>query len=250
LMNDPHIAADGHTYEFKYIEAHFSRGKNTSPLTRERLKHKELIPNLAIKTMMVDWKEEHGQQVRTLSVCGDPNPAQSSLQLQGHPTVPPAPQSQPLDTSPAPAHPPTPTRARPSWLRPPRRPRQSTGIRRQQHPDPVISSLLTPPDTSAEAQLQLPQASNNSPPTTLILPRNTSAAAPACSHGLNPLPADPGAAAPPPTRPVSPSTDFSPSPDGGIRRRRVNGRLPSSSTEADVPVPRETSGSQGKFKHE
>jgi hypothetical protein len=246
-MNDPHIAADGHTYELEYIKTHFSKGNSTSPLTRKTLEHKELIPNLAIRSMMVDWKEEHGQRVRTLSVCGgDPNPAQSSLQLQGHPTVPPASQSQPLDTPPAPAHPRTPTRPPPSsWLRPRSRPRQSTGIRRLHNPDPVISSLLTPPDTSAEAQLQLPQASNNSPPTTLILPRNTSAAAPARSHGLNPLPADPGAAAPPPTRPASPSTDFPPSPDGGIRRRRVNGRLPS-----DVPLPGETRRIQGRSKHE
>lgn len=43
-MEDPHIAADGFTYEGEAIRAWLNRGRDTSPLTNLRLAHNELTP--------------------------------------------------------------------------------------------------------------------------------------------------------------------------------------------------------------
>jgi hypothetical protein len=45
LMEDPVIAADGMSYERKFIEEWFKRRKWTSPMTNKRLPHRTLIPN-------------------------------------------------------------------------------------------------------------------------------------------------------------------------------------------------------------
>uniref|UniRef100_A0A0D3GD29 RING-type E3 ubiquitin transferase n=1 Tax=Oryza barthii TaxID=65489 RepID=A0A0D3GD29_9ORYZ len=45
VMNDPLMAADGHTYEAKFIRDWFRRGHNTSPITNVELEHKKLLPN-------------------------------------------------------------------------------------------------------------------------------------------------------------------------------------------------------------
>lgn len=50
-INDPVVAADGHTYDRSAIEDWMSRNA-TSPLTGEPLLHKSLVPNFAFRSMM------------------------------------------------------------------------------------------------------------------------------------------------------------------------------------------------------
>lgn len=59
-MTDPVVAADGHSYERKAIEAYFARNSGNpnpdSPITQRPLAHKELTPNQALKIMIDNWK--------------------------------------------------------------------------------------------------------------------------------------------------------------------------------------------------
>ena len=48
LMDDPVVAADGHTYNRVDSET-WLKEHDTSPLTHETLEHKMLIPNLAMR---------------------------------------------------------------------------------------------------------------------------------------------------------------------------------------------------------
>ena len=48
LMRDPVFTADGQTYERAAIERWLD-GDTTSPLTGERLRHKELTPNILVR---------------------------------------------------------------------------------------------------------------------------------------------------------------------------------------------------------
>ena len=59
LMDDPVVAADGHTYNREHIEL-WLKQHNTSPLTNEQLEHKMLIPNLDKRRQINSWREEHG----------------------------------------------------------------------------------------------------------------------------------------------------------------------------------------------
>jgi hypothetical protein len=58
-MDDPVVAADGHTYNRanieKWLEEH-----DTSPLTNEPLESKALFPNMAMRRQINAWREEHG----------------------------------------------------------------------------------------------------------------------------------------------------------------------------------------------
>ena len=58
IMADPHMAADGHTYEKEAIAAWFATGKRTSPRTGSELAHTHLMPNFAIRSMIEDFMEE------------------------------------------------------------------------------------------------------------------------------------------------------------------------------------------------
>ncbi|XP_058082220.1 U-box domain-containing protein 33 isoform X2 [Magnolia sinica] len=55
IMRDPHIAADGFTYEAEAIRGWLDDGNNTSPMTNVRLPHTELIPNRALKSAIQEW---------------------------------------------------------------------------------------------------------------------------------------------------------------------------------------------------
>ena len=59
LMDDPVVAADGHTYNRVDIE-NWLKEHDTSPLTHETLEHKMLIPNLDKRRQINAWREEHG----------------------------------------------------------------------------------------------------------------------------------------------------------------------------------------------
>ncbi|KAJ3706770.1 hypothetical protein LUZ61_010475 [Rhynchospora tenuis] len=55
IMRDPHIAADGFTYEAEAIRGWLSSGHDTSPMTNLKLANKELVPNLALRSAILEW---------------------------------------------------------------------------------------------------------------------------------------------------------------------------------------------------
>ncbi|XP_031483852.1 U-box domain-containing protein 33-like [Nymphaea colorata] len=55
IMNDPHMAADGYTYEKEAIEVWLNSGHNTSPMTNLPLSHSNLTPNLALRSAIRQW---------------------------------------------------------------------------------------------------------------------------------------------------------------------------------------------------
>nr|CAB3467130.1 unnamed protein product [Digitaria exilis] len=59
VMNDPHIAADGFTYEAEFIRSWLDSGHDTSPMTNLRLEHDELIPNRALRSAIQEWRHQH-----------------------------------------------------------------------------------------------------------------------------------------------------------------------------------------------
>ncbi|KAK1604794.1 hypothetical protein QYE76_028467 [Lolium multiflorum] len=58
IMNDPHIAADGFTYEGDLIRSWLNTGSDTSPMTNLPLEHDELIPNLALRSAIQEWHQQ------------------------------------------------------------------------------------------------------------------------------------------------------------------------------------------------
>ena len=54
-MDDPHIAADGFTYEQRAIKAWLEK-HNVSPVTKHRLPHSILTPNHTLRSALQDWK--------------------------------------------------------------------------------------------------------------------------------------------------------------------------------------------------
>lgn len=58
VMNDPHIAADGFTYEAEAIKSWLGTGRETSPMTNLRLEHDELIPNHALRSAIQEWLQQ------------------------------------------------------------------------------------------------------------------------------------------------------------------------------------------------
>ena len=65
LTTDPVVAADGHTYDRRYIEDWINlKGANaTSPKTNERLVHHHLIPNHTLKSGIGDFYETQRRQL-------------------------------------------------------------------------------------------------------------------------------------------------------------------------------------------
>lgn len=55
-MDNPHIAADGYSYELEAIEEWLEMGHNTSPVTNQKLKHKYLVPNNNLRFLIQDWR--------------------------------------------------------------------------------------------------------------------------------------------------------------------------------------------------
>ena len=58
IFQDPVIAADGHSYERREIEAWLARGKTTSPKTNAELPHAFLVPNRHLKAMCQQFLDE------------------------------------------------------------------------------------------------------------------------------------------------------------------------------------------------
>jgi Ran GTPase-activating protein (RanGAP) involved in mRNA processing and transport len=64
IMTDPVVAADGHTYERHAIENWVIKmNKNTSPMTNEELKSKELTSSHTVKSMIREWIENNQQAI-------------------------------------------------------------------------------------------------------------------------------------------------------------------------------------------
>ncbi|KAL3837764.1 hypothetical protein ACJIZ3_022355 [Penstemon smallii] len=59
LMNDPVIAASGHTYDRISIAQWINSGHHTCPKSGQRLIHMALIPNYALKSLLHQWREEN-----------------------------------------------------------------------------------------------------------------------------------------------------------------------------------------------
>ncbi|KAK6273629.1 hypothetical protein POUND7_010712 [Theobroma cacao] len=55
VMDDPHIAADGFTYEHRAIKAWLEK-HNVSPVTKCRLQHSVLTPNQTLRSAIQEWK--------------------------------------------------------------------------------------------------------------------------------------------------------------------------------------------------
>ncbi|KAL6911795.1 hypothetical protein ACP4OV_000600 [Aristida adscensionis] len=61
VMTDPHIAADGFTYEAEAIREWIDSGSHTSPMTNLKLAHSNLTPNRALRSAILEWQQQlHG----------------------------------------------------------------------------------------------------------------------------------------------------------------------------------------------
>lgn len=58
-MQDPHVAADGFTYEGEALRGWLDSGHETSPMTNLQLAHKNLVPNLALRSAIQEWLQQH-----------------------------------------------------------------------------------------------------------------------------------------------------------------------------------------------
>lgn len=60
VMEDPVICEDGHTYEKKFIE---SLKNGISPITKQPINLKRLIPNRALKELIADFQKKQKEQL-------------------------------------------------------------------------------------------------------------------------------------------------------------------------------------------
>ncbi|GAB4848800.1 hypothetical protein Ancab_003593 [Ancistrocladus abbreviatus] len=58
VMENPHVAADGYSYELEAIEEWLRMGNDTSPVTNLKLNHKHLIPNHTLRSLIQDWRNK------------------------------------------------------------------------------------------------------------------------------------------------------------------------------------------------
>lgn len=62
VMKNPHIAADGFSYELEAIEEWLSMGHDTSPMTNLRLDYQILTPNHTLRSLIQDWHSKRALQ--------------------------------------------------------------------------------------------------------------------------------------------------------------------------------------------
>lgn len=58
VMSDPHMAADGFTYEAEAVRGWLDSGHDSSPMTNLKLAHRELIPNRALRSAILEWQQQ------------------------------------------------------------------------------------------------------------------------------------------------------------------------------------------------
>ncbi|KAA0036349.1 putative U-box domain-containing protein 50 isoform X1 [Cucumis melo var. makuwa] len=59
VMKNPHVAADGFSYELEAIEQWIGAGHETSPMTNLKLQHPYLTPNHTLRSLIQDWQNEN-----------------------------------------------------------------------------------------------------------------------------------------------------------------------------------------------
>ncbi|XP_027907221.1 U-box domain-containing protein 33-like isoform X2 [Vigna unguiculata] len=59
VMQEPQVAADGFTYEAWAIREWLESGRDTSPRTKSKLAHHNLIPNHSLRHAIQDWLQTH-----------------------------------------------------------------------------------------------------------------------------------------------------------------------------------------------
>ncbi|CAL5400996.1 unnamed protein product [Camellia sinensis] len=58
IMQDPHVAADGYTYELEALRGWLDSGLDTSPMTDHKLPHCNLVPNRALRAAIQEWLQQ------------------------------------------------------------------------------------------------------------------------------------------------------------------------------------------------
>lgn len=58
-MVEPHIAADGFSYEGEAIRGWLDSGHDKSPMTNEKLEHGNILPNHCLRSAIQDWLQQH-----------------------------------------------------------------------------------------------------------------------------------------------------------------------------------------------
>lgn len=86
LMRDPHVAADGFTYEKASLEF-WLKNSNMSPVLGLPLAHKHLTPNVSLRNLINDWQarraspEQHREQIAAAPQALPAAPAPASAPL-------------------------------------------------------------------------------------------------------------------------------------------------------------------------
>lgn len=63
-MKNPHVAADGFSYELEAIEEWLKNGRDTSPMTNLRLKDNILTPNHSLRALIQDSQKKQSTSTR------------------------------------------------------------------------------------------------------------------------------------------------------------------------------------------
>ncbi|XVF61504.1 hypothetical protein PTKIN_Ptkin08bG0135200 [Pterospermum kingtungense] len=63
VMKNPHIAADGFSYELEAIEEWLKMGHHTSPMTNLSLNHRFLTPNHTLRSLIQEWQNNKGSNL-------------------------------------------------------------------------------------------------------------------------------------------------------------------------------------------
>ncbi|KAL1569693.1 putative U-box domain-containing protein 50 [Salvia divinorum] len=58
VMQNPHLAADGFSYELEAIGEWLKTGHDTSPMTNLKLTHRLLVPNHTLRSLIEDWRNK------------------------------------------------------------------------------------------------------------------------------------------------------------------------------------------------
>ncbi|XP_016201066.1 putative U-box domain-containing protein 50 isoform X1 [Arachis ipaensis] len=67
VMKNPHVAADGFSYELEAIQHWLQTGHDTSPMTNLRLKHTFLTPNHSLRSLIEDWHTKNNTSSAVLN---------------------------------------------------------------------------------------------------------------------------------------------------------------------------------------
>ncbi|KAF7141770.1 hypothetical protein RHSIM_Rhsim06G0039100 [Rhododendron simsii] len=57
IMVDPHVAADGYTYELEALRGWLDGGHSTSPMTNLQLPHCNVVPNHGLRSAIQEWQQ-------------------------------------------------------------------------------------------------------------------------------------------------------------------------------------------------